>query len=99
MLIQYDPTLPAADVADLQGLAGDDVIVAPNPTMASPIVATAWRVRQTCEQLDLSTPAPVRHRQREPGARRQRQHDDDRRLTRRQRRRGPSEHGRPAHYA
>ena len=54
VLIQYDSTLPAADVTDLQGLAGDDVIVAPNPTMASPIVATAWRVRQVCEQLDLT---------------------------------------------
>ncbi len=54
VLIQYDATLPAADVTDLQGLAGDDVIVAPNPTMGSPIVATAWRVRQVCEQLDLS---------------------------------------------
>jgi hypothetical protein len=55
VLIQYDASLSAADVADLQGLAGDDVVVAPNPTMGSPIVATAWRVRQTCELLDLST--------------------------------------------
>ncbi|MGZ4693419.1 MAG: DUF3105 domain-containing protein [Acidimicrobiales bacterium] len=54
VLIQYGPSLPAADVADLQGLAGDDIVVAPNPTLASPIVATAWRVRQTCDQLDLS---------------------------------------------
>ena len=42
-------------MTDLQGLAGEDVIVAPNPTMASPIVATAWRVRQVCDQLELST--------------------------------------------
>ena len=55
VLIQYDSTLSPADVADLQGLAGDDIVVAPNPTLSSPIVATAWRVRQTCEQLDLST--------------------------------------------
>ena len=55
VLIQYSPALPAADVADLQGLAGDDVIVAPNPAVTSPIVATAWRVRQVCTQLDLST--------------------------------------------
>jgi hypothetical protein len=54
VLVQYDASLSAADVADLQGLAGDDIVVAPNPTIGSPIVATAWRVRQTCELLDLS---------------------------------------------
>lgn len=54
VLVQYGPTLSAADVVDLQGLAGEDIIVAPNPTMSSPIVATAWRLRQVCDQLDLS---------------------------------------------
>jgi hypothetical protein len=55
VLIQYASSVPAADVADLQGLAGDDIVVAPNPTMGPRIIATAWRVRQTCDQLDLVT--------------------------------------------
>ena len=54
VLIQYNTSLSAADVTDLEGLAGDDIVVAPNPTMADPIVATAWRARQICGELDLS---------------------------------------------
>jgi hypothetical protein len=54
VLVQYGPSLSPADVTDLEGLAGADIVVAPNPTLASPIVATAWRARQICDQLDLS---------------------------------------------
>ncbi len=80
VLIQYSSALPPADVADLQGLAGDDIVVAPNPTMASPIVATAWRTRQVCDQLELSTLRQFATVNAEPGTRRERQHHDDRLL-------------------
>ena len=56
VLVQYLPDgLGADDLTALQGLAGDSVIVAPNPGLKTPIVATAWRVRQECTALDLPT--------------------------------------------
>ena len=52
VLIQYRD-LESADVAALQSLAGDQVVVAPNSTLPAPIVATAWRKRQTCTAVDI----------------------------------------------
>jgi hypothetical protein len=55
VLIQYLPgSLSAEDLATLQGLPGDSVVVAPNPDLKPPIVATAWRVRQECTALDVT---------------------------------------------
>ena len=54
VLIQYSASASPADVTDLEGLAGGDIVVAPNPTMADPFVATAWRTRQICPVLDLA---------------------------------------------
>jgi len=54
-LLQYQPdTVSADDLALLQTLAGDSVVVSPNPDMATPIVATAWRERMTCTAVDTS---------------------------------------------
>lgn len=53
VLLQYQPTLlDPADVTQLEALAGDAVVVAPNPSLKAAISATAWRKRQVCTALD-----------------------------------------------
>ena len=46
--------LSADDRDDLEGLAGENVTVAPNPTLTAPVVATAWTTKQTCERVDIA---------------------------------------------
>jgi hypothetical protein len=41
------------DVARLRPLAGDQVVVAPNPDLPAPVVATAWLAKQRCEGVDV----------------------------------------------
>lgn len=41
------------DVARLRPLAGDQVVVAPNPDLPVPVVATAWLAKQRCERVDV----------------------------------------------
>ena len=54
VLLQYQG-LSSEDRARLEDLAGDMVVVAPNPDLpAGPeVVATAWVTKQTCERLDV----------------------------------------------
>lgn len=52
VLIQYHG-LDDSDVAGLAELASDSVVVAPNPALADPVVATAWLNKLTCEEVDL----------------------------------------------
>lgn len=54
VMLQYRPDLPKPAVEELASLAGDDVVVAPNPRLAQPVVATAWRHRLACRSTDLS---------------------------------------------
>lgn len=54
VLVQYRD-LPAAEVAALEALAADDVVVAPNPDLPEPVVATAWLTRQACDGVDAGT--------------------------------------------
>lgn len=53
IVVQFRPELPAADREKLVGLAGKKVVVAPNPSLPSRVIATAWRRRLACETLDL----------------------------------------------
>jgi drug/metabolite transporter (DMT)-like permease len=53
VLLQYSPDLDQAQVARLQGLAGYGVVVAPNPDLPAPVVATAWVVKQSCDSADI----------------------------------------------
>ena len=46
--------LSADDRDDLEGLAGENVTVAPNPNLTSPVVATAWTTKQTCDRVDIA---------------------------------------------
>jgi hypothetical protein len=52
VLLQYRD-LPEDEVARLEGFADTDgVVVAPNPDLPEPVVATAWVTKQTCSGLD-----------------------------------------------
>jgi hypothetical protein len=53
VLLQHDPELAAADRARLEALAGDGVVVAPNPDLRAPVVATAWLYKQACDRVDV----------------------------------------------
>lgn len=54
VLIQYQPGLPDDEVAELEALAGDGVVVAPNPDLDDPVVATAWVHKRTCDAVDAA---------------------------------------------
>lgn len=54
VLIQHDPDLPADALAGLHGLAGPGVVVAPNPDLDDPVVATAWLFKRTCDAVDVA---------------------------------------------
>ncbi len=54
VLVQYRPDIPAADQEALVELAGDGVVVAPQPDLPEPIVATAWLHKLSCEAADLA---------------------------------------------
>lgn len=52
ILVQHDPELARRDRAALEALAGPGVVVAPNPDLPAPIVATAWTYKRTCTEVD-----------------------------------------------
>ena len=52
VLLQHQPDLDAGSVRALESLAGPGVVVAPNPGLDDPIVATAWLFKRTCTTLD-----------------------------------------------
>jgi hypothetical protein len=54
VLIQHAPDLPAEDLDALRELAGEHVVVAPNPDLPEPVVATAWVYKRTCSAVDLA---------------------------------------------
>jgi hypothetical protein len=53
VLVQYRPDLPGDARTAIMDLAGDRVVVAPNPDLPDPIVATAWVFKQSCQAVDL----------------------------------------------
>jgi hypothetical protein len=57
VIIQYDPTIPDAERAQLEDFArdaGTHVIVAPREGMASPISVTAWTKLMTLDTVDMA---------------------------------------------
>lgn len=52
VLLQHQPDLDDEARADLEALAGDRVVVAPNPDLRAPVVATAWLFKRTCQTAD-----------------------------------------------
>lgn len=51
VLLQHQG-LSADDRAALEALAGDDVVVAPGVELPSPVVATAWGAKRTCDEVE-----------------------------------------------
>lgn len=51
VLIQHDPSVAAADLADL---GREGVVIAPSPDLPAPVVATAWTYKRTCDAVDLA---------------------------------------------
>lgn len=54
VLLQHRPDLPADQLAELEALAGDDVVVAPNADLDDPVVATAWLFKRSCGEVDTN---------------------------------------------
>jgi hypothetical protein len=52
VLIQYRD-LDGTGIATLSQLAGDKVVVAPNPDLPDRVVATAWLNKQVCSAVDV----------------------------------------------
>jgi hypothetical protein len=52
VLVQYRD-LSEADVAELEAVGSDQVIVAPNDALTEPVVLTAWLTKQTCSGVDV----------------------------------------------
>jgi len=53
VLLQHLPDLDDEQRADLEALADDRVVVAPNPDLPAPVVATAWLFKRTCQTADI----------------------------------------------
>ena len=45
--------LAAPDRTKLEALGGPQVVVAPNPALPAPVVASAWRTRQLCRSVEV----------------------------------------------
>lgn len=54
VLLQYGPDLPPADLTALHGFGAPGVVVAPNPDLPAPVVATAWTYKRTCDAVDVA---------------------------------------------
>lgn len=69
VLLQHDDQLPDDQLTALEALAGDRVIVAPNPDLPAPVVATAWTVKLQCQAVDVAalTEFVADHRGQSPG--------------------------------
>lgn len=55
ILVQYRPTLGDKAQARLISLLADKVVLAPNPALPRPVIATAWRHRLACRSVDLAS--------------------------------------------
>lgn len=53
VLLQHRTDLPADQLAELEGLAGTGVVVAPAPDLAKPVIATGWLYKRTCSAVDV----------------------------------------------
>ena len=54
VMVNHDPQLPEATIAELSTLAGDNFVVAPSASVLDhPIVVTAWTWKLICTSADL----------------------------------------------
>ncbi len=70
VLLQHAEDLPGDQLAELQALAGDLVIVGPNGDLPAPVVATAWTFKLECQAVDAAAIAEfvAEHRGQGPGS-------------------------------
>ncbi len=70
VLLQHDDELPDDQLTELEALAGDLVIVAPNADLPAPVVATAWTFKLQCRAVDAAalTDFVADHRGQGPGS-------------------------------
>ncbi|HVE46451.1 MAG TPA: DUF3105 domain-containing protein [Acidimicrobiales bacterium] len=54
IVVQFRPDLGEEDRRLLTALADEKVVVAPNPSLPAPVVATAWRRRLVCREFDVA---------------------------------------------
>jgi len=54
VLIQHRLDLGADALASLETLAGERTVVAPNPDLADPVVATAWLYKRICQTVEVA---------------------------------------------
>lgn len=54
VLLQHRTDLPAADVEALRRLAGERVVVAPDPDLDDAVVATAWVHKRSCSAVEVT---------------------------------------------
>jgi hypothetical protein len=54
VLLQHRPDLSDGALADLEALAAPGVVIAPNPDLPAPVVATAWTYKRTCDDVDVA---------------------------------------------
>lgn len=54
VLLQHDPDLDEEALTALEGLAGARVVVAPNPDLPDPVVATAWLFKRSCQAVEVT---------------------------------------------
>lgn len=54
ILLQHTSELPQDQRSRLEALAGSGVVVAPNPDLPSPVVATAWTYKLRCTSVDVT---------------------------------------------
>jgi hypothetical protein len=53
VLIQYRD-LDADAVEQVRSMAGDHTVIAPNPDLPAPVIATAWTYKLTCDAVDTN---------------------------------------------
>lgn len=53
VLLQHRADLAPTEVSALEALAGPGVVVAPNPGLTQPVVATAWLFKRACTSVDV----------------------------------------------
>jgi hypothetical protein len=54
MIMVQHRDLDADERAAVEALAADDVVVAPNPDLPERVVATAWRTKLTCGDVEVA---------------------------------------------
>jgi hypothetical protein len=53
VLLQHRGDLSASEQRRLEALAGDRVVVAPDPDLPARVVATAWTFKRSCDAVDV----------------------------------------------